>query len=139
MDTNELFKTIKNLVQIGTVSEVDPLTNTARVYFKDQNNKVSSSLAIINRGSKVVKDYWMPDIGEQVICLILPSDKNKTMGWILGSDFTEKCLPQVADANVRRIDFGDGSYIEYDRGSHTMNINCIGPININGATIHLNE
>ncbi|WP_418519032.1 hypothetical protein [Megasphaera sp.] len=138
MDTKAIAYVLKNMFRVGKVSSLNPEQNTARVYFEDQNGMVSCEMAILNRGSKVVKDYWMPDVGEDVLCLNLPNDKNKTVGWILGSYFSQKDSPQIADDKVRRIDYGDRSYIEYDRKSHTLNIHCVGNINITGATINLN-
>jgi len=138
MDIKTIANILKNMIRVGKVSSLNPGQNTARVYFEDQDSMVSCELAILNRGSKIVKDYWMPDVGEDVLCLSLPNDKNKTAGWILGSYFSQKDSPQIADDKRRRIDYGDGSYIEYDRNSHTMTIHCVGDINITGATINLN-
>ena len=138
MDIKELHSLLKNIIKVGTVSSVDAVNCTVKVEFDDKDGAVSGDLMPFNRGSKAVKDYWLPDVGEQVSCLLLPNDKNLSTGWILGSYFSEKAPPNAADANIRRIDFGDGSFIEYDRGSGTMNINCIGNININGATVNIN-
>ena len=106
MDTKAIANVLKNMFRVGKVSSLNPEQNTARVYFEDQNGMVSCEMAILNRGSKVVKDYWMPDVGEDVLCLNLPNDKNKTVGWILGSYFSQKDSPQIADDKVRRIDYG---------------------------------
>ena len=63
---NENF--IKNIIRIGRVSSIDVNTNTARVAFSDKDDLVSGNLMIVNRGSMVDKDYWIPDIDEQVLC-----------------------------------------------------------------------
>lgn len=83
MDTNF----IKNIIRIGRVSSIDVNTNTARVAFSDKDDLVSGNLMIVNRGSMVDKDYWIPDIDEQVLCLMQPNASGKGLndGFILGS------------------------------------------------------
>lgn len=97
MDTKAVANVLKNMFRVGKVSSLNPEQNTARVYFEDQNGMVSCELAILNRGSKVVKDYWMPEVGEDVLCLNLPNDKNKTVGWDPGQLFQ----PEGQPANCR--------------------------------------
>ena len=135
MDINIL----KNLVRTGKISSVDAVNNTARVVFEDKDNDVSGDLIIVNRGSMNVKDYWMPDVDEQVVCLFLPNTKaGLKAGFVLGSFFSSADAPQVGDANKRRIDFDGASYIEFDRATGGLTINCKGPIVLKGSTISLN-
>ena len=129
---------MKNTVRVGVVSAINAENMTARVDFEDMDNIVSAELPILNRGSKKVKDYWIPDIGEQVVCLFSSRDTNTSIGWIIGTHFSAADTPNAADANIRRVDFGDGSYIEYDRGSQSMTINCAGPLTIKGSTVNIN-
>ena len=135
MDINN-EKTIQNLFRVGKVSSVNPDNDTVRVVFPDKNNMVTAELPVLNRGSKVVKDYWLPDIGEQVLCLFLPNGNSQ--GFCVGSYFSDVDAPVVMDANIRRQDFGDGTYIEYNRSTHELTINCVGNVTIKGATINLN-
>lgn len=134
MDTNA----IRNLVRAGVVSSVNPAEGTVRVVFDDKDDMVSYDLPVLNRGSMRNKDYWLPDVGEQVVCLFAPNGKNLNQGWILGSYFSDADAPQVASVDKRRIDFGDGTYIEYDRAAHMLDIHCVGVVKINGSIIHLN-
>ena len=87
MDTNF----IKNIIRIGRVSSIDVNTNTARVAFSDKDDLVSGNLMIVNRGSMVDKDYWIPDIDEQVLCLMLPNNSGQGLneGFIIGSFFSK--------------------------------------------------
>ena len=68
---------IKQLARIGVVSSVDAAAGTARVAFTDLDNTVSQDLRILTRGSKHDKDYWIPDIDEQVVCLMLPNTSGR--------------------------------------------------------------
>ena len=137
MDTDAM-KTARNMVRIGTVTATNPAAMTARVTFEEKDGLVSPELPIITRGSGGNRDYWLPDVGDEVVCLYSANDKNFTTGWILGTYFTEKHPPNAAAQDVRRVDFGDGSFIEFNRAAGSLTIQCTGPVTINGATINLN-
>ena len=109
MDT-EAERALRGMVRAGTVSSVNPANSTARVEFDDKDGTVSPELHIIHRGSGANKDYWLPDVGEQVVCLFANNDKNFSTGWILGTYFTEKKPPQVNNQDIRRLDFSDGTF-----------------------------
>lgn len=144
MDTNF----IKNIIRIGRVSSIDVNTNTARVAFSDKDDLVSDNLMIVNRGSMVDKDYWTPDIDEQVICLMQPNASGKGLndGFILGSFFSAEDPPQESSANVRAVKFSDGTVVKHDRSTGNLTVNATGDISIvaggtvtiKGATVEIN-
>lgn len=145
MDTNF----IKNIIRIGRVSSIDVNTNTARVAFSDKDDLVSGNLMIVNRGSMVDKDYWIPDIDEQVLCLMLPNKSGLGLneGFILGSFFSAEDAPQERSADVRAVKFGDGTVIKHDRSTGNLTINNAtgdidiiagGTVTIKGATVNIN-
>lgn len=122
---------LKNLIRVGRVSSINPGNATARVVFADRQNMVSYDLPVIVRQSLQNKDYYMPDVGEQVLCLFLPS--GNAQGFCLGSFYSDADQPPVSDPNKRHVTFGDGTRVEYDRGTHTLTINAQGPVNIIAA------
>lgn len=128
MDTNF----IKNIVRIGRVSSIDVNTNTARVAFSDKDDLVSGNLMIVNRGSMVDKDYWIPDIDEQVLCLMQPNASGKGLndGFILGSFFSAEDPQQESSADVRAVKFSDGTVVKHDRKTGNLTINATGDISI---------
>ncbi|KUO72717.1 MAG: baseplate assembly protein [Desulfosporosinus sp. BRH_c37] len=124
---------LKNLIRIGRVTKYhpDPKKHLVRVLFEDKTATESFWLPIIVMNTLQNKDYWMPDKGELVVCLFLPS--GNAQGFILGSIYQEKdASPVSTDArrNVRYVEFGDGTFIEYNRETHTLTIDASGPINI---------
>ena len=119
---------LKNLIRVGSVSAINPAKCAARVVFADRSEVVSFELPVLVRGSLRNKDYWMPDPGEQVVCLFLPS--GNAQGFIIGSIYSERDKPPVTEGNKRHIKFDDGTIIEYDRVTHTLSINAKGSINI---------
>lgn len=136
MDTN----IISRLVRVGRVSSLDVENMAARVVFPDMDNSVSDTLPILTFGSALAKAYWMPDIDEQVVCLMIPnaSSKGSNDGFILGSFFSDEDRPVVSGATIRRIDFGDGSYVSHDRATGNMEIHATGAITITGSQVNIN-
>lgn len=137
MDSN----IIKNLFRIGVISSINEGAMTARVKFADRNNTESYDLHLLNRGSKVHKDYWIPAIDEQVLCCYLPAIGGGGVGegFILGSFFSAIDAPVKTGSGIRRIDFGDGSFVEHDMASGNITINATGDIIIQGANVRINE
>lgn len=85
--------------------------------------------------------YWLPSVGEQVLCLMIPSQggRGSNDGVVLGSFFNSVDKPVRTGEGIRRIDFGDGSYVEHDRNTGNLTIKATGTVSITGATIRLNE
>lgn len=137
MDSN----IIKNLFRIGMISSVNVSNMTARVRFVDRDNTESYDLHILNRGSKTHKDYWIPSIDEQVLCCYLPAIGGSGVGegFIIGSFFSDVDTPIKTGVGVRRIDFGDGSFVEHDTASGSITINATGDVIIQGANVRINE
>ena len=131
-------RALRGMLRTGTVSAVYPKTDTVRVVFDDKDETTSPELHVLHRFSGKNKDYWMPDIGDQVLCIFNNNDKNFSTGWVLGSYFTERQPPQVDSADIMRMDFADGSFVEVNRAAGSLKINFTGPITINGSTINLN-
>lgn len=137
MDTN----IISRLVRLGRVSSINIENMSARVIWSDMDDSVSDELPIVTPGCQKSKIYWMPEIDEQVVCLMLPntSGKGSNDGFIIGSFFNEVDRPVKVGAGIRRIDFGDGSFIQHNRDTGNLDIFATGNITINGKTVSINE
>ena len=115
---DELSSRWSHFIKIGEVSSVDYSKGTARVVFDDDDSMVSFDLPVLQTNTYFNKDYAMPDIGEDVLCLFLPSGPEE--GFILGSFYAGDIeLPQN-DGNLRSVKFSDGTEITYDRKFHTL-------------------
>ena len=109
---------LNSIIKIGEVSSVNYAQGTARVIFDDEDSSVSYDLPVLHRNTLRNKDYAMPDVGEDVLCLFLPSGPEE--GFILGSFYAGDIeLPQN-DGNLRSVKFSDGTEITYDRKLHTL-------------------
>ena len=67
--TYAVMNVVSNLFRVGTVDVINESACTARVVFEDRDNMQSYDLRVIVKNTLKNKDYWMPDIGEQVLCL----------------------------------------------------------------------
>ena len=142
MDTNQL----KNIVRIGRVSSIDPKTMGARVLFTDKDEDVSYDLPVIAMCAKNNREYHLPDIDTQVLCLFLPntSAKGLTTGFVLGSFYSDVDVPAENGTGIKSIRFEDGSYVRYEGGNiqihacGNIDITADGNIVINGARVDIN-
>lgn len=110
--------------KIGEVSSIDPVKCTARVAFGDEDGMVSYDLPVMQRNSFGNRDYQMPDIGEDVLCLF--RGEGFEDGVIIGSFYAGDVEPPETSADRRTIVFKDGTRICYDRASHTLTVTIAG-------------
>lgn len=139
---------IKRLIRVGTVSSVNAAAGTVRVAFAAQDDMVTYELPVITRGSKNNKDYWLPDVDEQVLCLFLPNTSGRGVcdGFVLGTFYSSVDAPVENRGDVHAVKYGDGTIIKHDRSTGKLTINATGDIDIiaggnvtiNGQTIYLN-
>jgi phage baseplate assembly protein gpV len=78
---------LKRLIRVGNVSSINVSKGAARVAFDDDT--VSYELP-------VMKHAWPVVIGEQVVCLFLPT--GTADGFILGPFYTEDDPPPIGGA-----------------------------------------
>lgn len=139
---------IKRLIRVGTVSSVNAAAGTVRVAFAAQDDMVTYELPVITRGSKNNKDYWLPDVDEQVLCLFLPNTSGRGVcdGFVLGTFYSSVDAPVENSGDVHAVKYGDGTIIKHDRSTGKLTIKATGDIDIiaggkvtiNGQTIYLN-
>ncbi|WJY16818.1 phage baseplate assembly protein V [Pectobacteriaceae bacterium CE90] len=103
----------------GTVSAVDPATVRARVRLPELDNMRTGWLDVVQRNTRNNKDYWLPDVGEQVKVLL---DEHGEDGVILGSVYSSVDTPPVNNPDVRGTTHADGGAFYYDRQTHTLTI-----------------
>lgn len=125
------------MLRFGIVSQINPVLAQARVNFADDES-TSYWLPIIQ--SKTMKDkfFVMPDIGEQVACLM---DENSEDGVILGAIYSSVDLPTVTSEKQISLNLENSSLINIDKETNTLtitfeNINLNGNINHTGKLIN---
>lgn len=117
-------------LQLGKISSVDYKKSTARVEFDDTPGIISKPLKVLTDHTNTERNYSMPSIGENAVCIFLPHAPS--MGFILGSYSSEKNLPEDS-GKMKYIIFPDGTKIKYNFETHLLEIDCVGDVDIKGA------
>jgi len=117
-------------LRTGKVSSINYKKTTARVEFDDAPGIISKPLKVLMDHTNTEKNYSMPSIGENTVCIFLPHAPS--VGFILGSYSSEKNLPKDT-GKMKYIIFPDGTKIKYDFETHLLEIDCVGDVDIKGA------
>ena len=93
------------MLRYGTVSSVNRKECSVRVLFEDHDDNVSPELRVLVRNTMNKKDYWLPDVGETVICLFMPNGEET--GFVLGSVYSDadKPVPEISIDEKSRSGF----------------------------------
>lgn len=125
------------MLRFGIVSQINPQVVQARVKFGDDES-TSFWLPILQTKTMKDKFYAMPDIGEQVVCLM---DENSEDGVVLGSIYSAEDTPTITTEKQISLNLDNNSLINIDKETNTLtitfqNINLNGNINHNGMLIN---
>jgi phage baseplate assembly protein V len=124
--------------RVGLVTTQDLQNCRVRVKFPDRNQMVSWWLPVVMAKTQNDKFYDLPDIGEQVVCLM---DEHDEDGAVLGAIYSQVDTTPVQSADKWHVTMKDGSTFEYDRSSQTLTVSVArsGTINItvNGGNCNL--
>lgn len=134
----DILQQLSKYIFIGIVSQYGKTPGTVIVRRPDKDDRTTAELKIVSRCTHKTKDYWMPDIDDQVLCLLLPntSGKGPGEGFVLGALYSEKDPPAESNPNVRSVRYKDGSYIVNDSGS--MTIHASKSITLTAPVININ-
>lgn len=116
------------LLKVGEVCEVLPEKHMCRVVFPCEGNNTSYELFVLCRNSLKNKDYNMPDVGEDVLCIFMPDGSED--GFILGSYYAENLEKCSISQDERKVKFSDDTTVTYNRVTHCLDIV------IEGTSIH---
>lgn len=116
------------MIKVGKVVAVDARTCRVRVQLPDNDGVVTYWLPVVVNKSQKDKFYWLPDIGEEVVCVFL--EHGIEQGFVLGAIYNEKDKVPVASKEKFHIRFEDGTWIEYDRKAHKLTATVNGDIEI---------
>jgi phage baseplate assembly protein gpV len=105
--------------RVGIVKQQDAARAKVRVVFPDYDEVVSWWLPVIFAKTQDDKAYWIPDVGEQVVCLM---DLRDEAGAVLGAIYSSADVPPVSSADKFHLAFKDGASVEYDRAAHVLDL-----------------
>src|SRR5271163_1453997 len=119
IEYRERFASLNPTFRVGIVQQQDTAHAKVRVMFPDYDEVVSWWLPVIFAKTQNDKAYWIPDIGEQVVCLM---DLRDEAGAVLGAIYSNADLPPVNSADKFHLAFRDGTSIDYDRAAHVLDL-----------------
>jgi phage baseplate assembly protein V len=116
----------------GIVVAIDEASCRVRVEFPDRDDGegtalVSDWLPVGQRKTLGDLDYWLPDEGTQVACLM---DEHCEAGVVLCAIYSDADPPPVSNRDLYYRRFRDGSVIQYDRAGHKLSANIQGEIEV---------
>lgn len=114
-----LESSLAELIRVGTVTGRIETSHRLRVEFADTTTApvTTAELQCIVRRAKEDKEYDLPDIGDQVLCIFLPNGKET--GFVIGSMYGAES-PPVSSGDKWHRTFKDGTVLEYDRAAHKL-------------------
>jgi len=77
---------------------------------------VTGELPVLQQKTMQDKTYYMPDLGEMVVCLY--TGGNRKSGVVLGSIYSSEDSPVLTGQNVKGVIFKDGAEVSYDSGTN---------------------
>ena len=115
------------MLAIGTVQEIDAARMMARVKFNERGGLLSWWLPVGVDFAHDNRAYRMPDIGDQVACLM---DERWEAGVIAWSLYGGPKTPPEQSPDVHACHYSDGTIVRYNRATHTLDILAQGAIHI---------
>jgi len=117
------------VIRVGYISAVNYEEGTAQVIYKDRDNSVSPFMPLWSN------EFNPPEIDTMVYVVHLPN--GGTRGMIIIPPYTERNRPPEGIKGIWRKDFGDGSYLRYDKETKQLDIVCnklsiAGDLNVDG-------
>ncbi len=123
----DVLSMLRKLVCIGEVSIVDAQLRRVKVTFPGLRYPESDWLPVLGMRSKNVSISCNLEVGEQVLCLFIPSGSMMS-GYVLGSMANKSAKPYIANVDKFGVQFKDGTLLEYDQSTQT------GVLKIGGGT-----
>lgn len=105
---------MSDIVRVGYVSAVNYKDGTVQVTYKDRDNAVSPYMPLWSN------EWDPPEIDTMVYVIHLQN--GGTRGMVLIPPYTAGNRPVEGKSGIWRKDFGDGSYIRYDKKTRTLDV-----------------
>ena len=119
IEYRERFASLNPTFRVGIVQAQDTAHAKVRVVFPDYDEMISWWLPVVYFKTQNDQAYWIPDIGEQVVCLM---DLRDEAGAVLGAIYSSADVPPVNSADKFYLGFKDGARFEYDRVAHLFDL-----------------
>jgi len=124
-DFSELERRLANIIRVGTVIAAD--YTDARVTVRC-DGIATDWLPWVTRRAGNDRDWWAPDIGEQVI-VIAPSGVMRA-AFVLPALYANAHPEPAASPDIHTIRYGNGDVVTHNRADGSWFIQCAGPVTV---------
>lgn len=126
--------------RIGEITQIFPEKAMARVHFDDVE-MLSDELHILVKRAIGTKDYWMPKVGDKVLCMFVDDNTGFVVGSWYADDEPLPCdvSPSRSD-DIRAVELENGSKFTFDVKNNNVTIDCTKDISItllDNVVIHM--
>ncbi|HHK8152006.1 phage baseplate assembly protein V [Serratia marcescens] len=128
-DNFDIQRLVRNLIRIGTVSELDLERGRCRVA---TGGNLTDWLNWLTGRAGDARSWWAPSIGEQVLVLSLGGELETA--FVLPGVFSDAHPAPSASAQAAHIAFPDGAVLEYEPATGALKA-----VGIKSATIEAAE
>jgi len=133
----ELERLFANLLRIGSIEDLDELHKDGPRVTVDLGDLVTDWLPFFTRRAGPDSDWAPPEPGEQVMILSPYGDLGQ--GVVLPAIYQDAHPAPASARTVRRVQFADGSSVQYDRAAHVLTVDVgSGSVVVNCATATIN-
>lgn len=129
-------------IRWGVIVAADFEKARVKVHFAELE-LTSDWLPVLQRGAHELADYWLPSVGDTVVCGFY-SDASEE-GCVIGSFYQAGDPPPVSGDRVYYTTFPDGSLVKWDNGELTItattgatinaDVTINGTVTINGSPV----
>lgn len=125
-------KRLNSLFIVGSVVQADYDRGTIQV--SDGTEYKSAHIPWVGQKSKGVTNFDAPEIGQKMIVM-----NNGQQAFSIMGGFSNEGKKNGNDPKVKRIDFADGAFFEYDQnsGNGLLNLSTSLKITISGVSINI--
>ncbi|MBD2783786.1 phage baseplate assembly protein V [Xenorhabdus sp. DI] len=131
--STEILRRLRNLIRIGTVTQVDTARGVCRVA---TGQLETDWLHWLTARAGHARTWWAPSVDEQVLLLSIGGDL--TTAFILPAIFSDQYPAPSASPEAVHIAFPDGAVMEYEPQSGALTVTGIKTATVNASvSVHV--
>lgn len=126
---SELARTVRNLIRIGVIVDVDTERARCRVQL---GGNTSDWLQWLTCRAGGARTWWAPSVGEQVLLLALGGELDTA--FVLPGIYSDDFPAPLASAEAYHVSFPDGAVIEYEPQTGALAVSGIVTADVSAST-----
>lgn len=144
----DLRRRLDNMIRLGTIAEIDHAKTLCRV---KSGAILTGWLPFFTRRAGSTSEWDPVSVDEQ--CAVFSPSGDLAQGAVLVGLYSDANPPNSNSPDVHRVDWANGDYVEHNAATGayslkltghvqidaaSLNIQCSGPVKINGSRVDLN-